>query len=130
MLKKSFIILILGSQILLSQTNTFSSSVPFKPGDGIYIGTLPDTLSFFNRVIAIDDMGFAEFPIIGRVEVTKMSISELSEFSGFCVYRRMPPKKDKKAAPEPKKDEAKKDAPAPTAEGEAKPQKKAAGKKK
>ncbi len=53
---------------------------PFKPGDGLYIDTTPDSTSFFNRVIPIDDMGYAEFPVIGRVAVSGMSSEELTEF--------------------------------------------------
>ena len=74
-------------------SNKYNNNLnPFKPGDGLFIGTLPDTMSFFNRVISIDDMGFAEFPIIGRVEITKMSTAELTEFvkKNFQQYLRTP----------------------------------------
>jgi len=98
MYKKIIFLLIVLSQLVLSnqiqKTNTRYSTglIPFKPGDGLYISTLPDTMSFFNRVISIDDMGYAEFPIIGRVEVSKMSATELTDFvkQNFQQYLRTP----------------------------------------
>jgi len=98
MLKRIIILLFIFSQFVFSnqiqKTNKrYSTGLnPFKPGDGLYISTLPDTMSFFNRVLSIDDMGYAEFPIIGRVDVTNMSSLELTEFvkKNFQQYLRTP----------------------------------------
>lgn len=64
----------------------------FHPGDGLYISTLPDTTSFFNRVLSIDDMGFVDFPVIGRVSVSNMTEEELTSFikQNFEQYLRTP----------------------------------------
>ena len=53
---------------------------PFKPGDGIAINTFPDTSSFLNAVFAIDDRGFAEFPIVGKVKISTMSKKQLENY--------------------------------------------------
>ena len=53
---------------------------PFKPGDGILISTFPDTTSFLNNTFPIDDMGFVDFPIVGKVAVSSMSNEELGTF--------------------------------------------------
>jgi len=53
---------------------------PFKPGDGLAINTFPDTSSFLNNVFPIDDRGFAEFPIIGKVKVSAMTKTELENY--------------------------------------------------
>lgn len=53
---------------------------PFTPGDAIFISNLPDTTSFMNGIFAIDDRGFAEFPMVGKVNVSKMTRDELIEF--------------------------------------------------
>ncbi len=53
---------------------------PFKPGDGLAISTFPDTSSFLNNVFAIDDRGFAEFPIVGKVKVSAMTKKELENY--------------------------------------------------
>ncbi|MGD9489389.1 MAG: polysaccharide biosynthesis/export family protein [Calditrichaceae bacterium] len=65
---------------------------PFKPGDGLYVSTLPDSSSFLNQVFQIDDSGFVEFPIVGRVAVNKMTEQELSTFikNNFQQYMRFP----------------------------------------
>lgn len=96
MSKIVFILLVFYQFILAKdpqqQSRYSNTAISFKAGDGLYIGTLPDTLSFFNRVISIDDMGYAEFPIIGRVNVTQMSTKELTDFvkNNFQQYLRSP----------------------------------------
>ena len=52
---------------------------PFKPGDALFISVFPDTSSFLNGTYPIDDRGFAEFPIIGKMNVSKMTIIELKD---------------------------------------------------
>jgi len=52
--------------------------LPFKPGNGISINTFPDTSSFLNDVFPIDDRGFVEFPIIGKVKVTILTNEDLT----------------------------------------------------
>ncbi|MEJ2053186.1 MAG: polysaccharide biosynthesis/export family protein [Calditrichaceae bacterium] len=65
---------------------------PFKPGDGLAINTFPDTASFLNNVFPIDDRGFAEFPIIGKVKVTAMTKKELENYlkETFRAWLRNP----------------------------------------
>lgn len=65
---------------------------PFKPGDGLYVSTLPDTSSFLNQVFQIDDSGLVEFPVIGRIAVNKMTVQELTTFikNNFQQYMRFP----------------------------------------
>jgi protein involved in polysaccharide export with SLBB domain len=53
---------------------------PFKPGDGVAISTFPDTASFLNNTFSIDDRGFVEFPIVGKVKITGMSREDLITF--------------------------------------------------
>ncbi len=64
----------------------------FIPGDGLNINTFPDTSSFLNRTFPIDDSGFIEFPIIGRVNISKMTEQELVDFikNNFRNYTRSP----------------------------------------
>ena len=65
---------------------------PFKPGDGLFISTFPDTSSYFNNIFPIDDSGYVYFPITGRVKVSKMSEAELKSFirKNFQQYSRSP----------------------------------------
>jgi protein involved in polysaccharide export with SLBB domain len=80
-----------------TNSKTFSKyqltdSKPFKRGDGILISTFPDTTSFLNNTFPIDDMGFVDFPIVGKVAVSSMSNEELSTFikEKFQQYIRTP----------------------------------------
>lgn len=65
---------------------------PFRPSDGLLISAFPDTSSFLNRVFPIDDRGFVEFPIIGKVNISKMTKEELIVFlkENFKSYLRYP----------------------------------------
>jgi hypothetical protein len=56
------------------------------------ISTFPDTSSFLNRIFPIDDRGYAEFPIIGKMNVVKMTIIELQDvlLTSFKSYLRYP----------------------------------------
>ncbi len=62
---------------------------PFKPGDGLFINTFPDSM-FLDGIYAIDDRGYAEFPIIGKVKVSKMTTVELKDVlrETFSSYMR------------------------------------------
>lgn len=63
---------------------------PFKSGDGLYINTFPDTSSFLNGVYAIDDRGYIELPLVGKFNVTGMTVVELETYlkSNFKTYLR------------------------------------------
>jgi protein involved in polysaccharide export with SLBB domain len=65
---------------------------PFKPGDGILINTFPDTTSFLNNAFPIDDMGYVDFPIVGKVLVSSMTSEELNSYlaTNFQQYIRTP----------------------------------------
>lgn len=65
---------------------------PFKPGDGVAINAFPDTTSFLNNIFPIDDRGFAEFPIVGKVKVSAMSSDELTNYlrETFKAWLRNP----------------------------------------
>ncbi len=65
---------------------------PFTPGDGLLISTLPDTTSFLNGVFAIDDRGYAELPIIGKVHVSQMTVQQMLDFlkKNYENYLRYP----------------------------------------
>ncbi|MBD3224109.1 MAG: hypothetical protein GF313_05230 [Caldithrix sp.] len=68
------------------------TSMAFRPGDGLYISTFPDTGSFLDRIFPIDGAGFVEFPVVGKVKVTDMSRDELTQFlkENFKSYLRSP----------------------------------------
>lgn len=72
--------------------NASTEKSPFKPTDGIYISTFPDTNSFLNRIFPIDDRGYAEFPIVGKVNVTSMTEKQLTDYIKltFKNYLRYP----------------------------------------
>jgi|GEM_PF-1858913 len=63
---------------------------PFVPGDAILIDTLPDTSLFLNQSFAIDDEGFVSLPIIGKVKIDNMSVSELEDYlkNQYKIYLR------------------------------------------
>ncbi len=71
---------------------TVDNSKPFVAGDGIWIYTFPDTSSFLNRPFPIDNNGMIDFPMIGKVRVTDMSVSELENFlkTQFRSYLKFP----------------------------------------
>lgn len=72
--------------------NQNSENLPFKAGDGLFVNTFPDSNSFLNRVFPIDDRGFAEFPIVGKVKVTEMTDKQLVDYlkQTFKNYLRYP----------------------------------------
>ena len=65
---------------------------PFKPGDGLMISTMPDTSSILNGIYPIDDRGFVELPIIGKVQVSKLTVPQLVSFlkKHYESYLRFP----------------------------------------
>jgi len=69
-----------------------NESYPFVPGDAISISTFPDTASFLNNMFAIDDVGMVEFPIVGKVKITGMTVTQLQEYlkAQFKAYLRYP----------------------------------------
>lgn len=70
------------------QDDPGGQAYPFKATDGVYISTFPDTTSFLNGIFPIDDQGFIDFPIVGRINVVRMTAKELETFlrSNFNVY--------------------------------------------
>lgn len=90
-LKKNFVsfclvITILSNTVLYS--NLFSQDLvnkqqnnnSFIAGDAVSISTFPDTTSFLNNVFSIDDKGYVEFPIEGKVKITGMTPSQLENY--------------------------------------------------
>ncbi len=65
---------------------------PFKPGDAVLISTLPDSNSILDGIYAIDDRGFAELPIIGKVQVSKLTVPDFVAFlkKHYESYLRFP----------------------------------------
>lgn len=68
------------------------AETPFKAGDGILVSVFPDTASFLNTIFPIDDTGNIIMPIVGKVNVTKMTEQELVDFilKNFNEYLRYP----------------------------------------
>ena len=65
-----------GSSFVLEQSTGAGGAV-FVPGDAVSISTLPDSASFLNNVFPIDDRGYVEFPIYGKVKISHMSKDQL-----------------------------------------------------
>lgn len=99
----TFFILVVFVSISVAKisTNSFSTNLiqsqssetyPFKPSDGVFVNTFPDSNSFLNRVFPIDDRGYAEFPIVGKIDVSKMTEKQLIDFikQTFKNYLRYP----------------------------------------
>ncbi len=65
---------------------------PFVPGDAVFISTFPDTTSFLNNIFPIDDRGYVELPILGKVKISQMSEAEFKQFlkENFQDYLRYP----------------------------------------
>ncbi len=96
--RTSFInkIVLLAAVICLLLPGTSVSQVtspyPFRPGDGVQINTFPDTTSFLHRTFAIDDQGYIELPLEGKVKVSQMTTEDLQTFirEKFKAYLRTP----------------------------------------
>ncbi|NIT99375.1 MAG: hypothetical protein GWN01_00035 [Nitrosopumilaceae archaeon] len=69
-----------------------NSQMVFVPGDAVKILTFPDTTSFLNNLFPIDDKGYIELPIYGRVKITHMTKDEFVSFikENFRDYLRYP----------------------------------------
>ena len=67
-----------------------TGKLPFKAGDGVLISTFPDTTSFIHGIYAIDDQGYIELPITGKIKITSMSIDDLKKYiqTNFRSYLR------------------------------------------
>jgi len=80
------------SQLNLTSPTQISQVSPFTSGDGIFIDTFPDTASFLNKTFPIDDLGMAEFPMIGKVKVTDKTAAQIEELlkESFKAYLRYP----------------------------------------
>jgi len=89
-----FVILIVfasAGQAQTAQVEIFKEP-PFHAGDGLFLSTFPDTASLLNGVFPIDDGGFCEFPIVGKVNVVAMQKENLLKFlkKNFRSYLRYP----------------------------------------
>lgn len=64
----------------------------FVPGDAVLISAFPDTTSFLNQVFPIDDRGYIDLPIIGKVKISDMTRQEFINFlkDNFRDYLRYP----------------------------------------
>jgi protein involved in polysaccharide export with SLBB domain len=64
----------------------------FHAGDALLITTYPDTGIFFRGIHRIDDQGFADLPIIGKIQVIDKSEKELSDalIAAYVNYLRYP----------------------------------------
>lgn len=78
------------SQEAMQDRNT--TGLVFNPGDGVAISTYPDTASFLHGVFPIDDQGYVELPVAGKVKITHMSKQELEDYlkQEFRDYLRFP----------------------------------------
>jgi protein involved in polysaccharide export with SLBB domain len=56
----------------------------FVPGDAVQIIAILDTNSFINGTYPIDDAGYVELPIYGKVRITQMTATE---FTGFLLEK-------------------------------------------
>ena len=72
--------------------STQSSKLSFLPGDGLWISTFPDTTSFLNQTFPIDDRGYVDFPLVGRINVVQMTEKQLVGFirNNYKLYTRSP----------------------------------------
>ncbi len=67
-------------------------SHPFKASDGVLVDVFPDSNSFLNKIFPIDDRGYAEFPLAGKINVSKMTERQLIDFirKTYKIYLRYP----------------------------------------
>jgi protein involved in polysaccharide export with SLBB domain len=74
------------------QSQSPQTTYPFKASDAILVDVFPDTSSFLNRTFQIDDRGYAEFPLAGKVKVSEMTEKQLIGFirTTYKIYLRYP----------------------------------------
>jgi hypothetical protein len=79
-------------ETILNFAETQTEKSVFIAGDGLMVDTFPDTSSFLNNTYSIDDKGMVEFPLIGKIKVTTMSIEQLEEYlkNQYKAYLRSP----------------------------------------
>lgn len=79
------------SDSALQSVNT-AHPLPFKAGDALSIVTYPDTNAFPKGFYPIDGDGYVDFPIIGYLQVTKLSAEELTKLLAekYVDYMRYP----------------------------------------
>ncbi len=72
--------------------NLSGSSQRFVAGDGLGITVFPDTSHFLNGLYPIDLEGYVFLPLVGRFQVTSMSVHQFTEFlqSTYAQYLRFP----------------------------------------
>ncbi len=74
------------------QSNVFQDdALPFKAGDGLFVSTFPDT-NILNKIYTIDEKGYVEFPITGKLHIVKMTKKDLILFikKNFQDFLRYP----------------------------------------
>lgn len=69
-----------------------NQQTPFIPGDAVEISAFPDTSSFLNEIFPIDDRGYVDLPIYGRVKIDNMSKSDFEQYikTQYKDYLRFP----------------------------------------
>lgn len=77
---------------LIMPQNETEDAKPFKKSDGVKVDMYIDSTSFLNKTYPIDDRGYVEFPLLGKVHITNMSKKELKDFirKNFRNYIRYP----------------------------------------
>ncbi|MDR0305739.1 MAG: polysaccharide biosynthesis/export family protein [Chitinispirillales bacterium] len=78
---------------LQESSYTYSGTADtFVAGDGLRITIHPDTAHFLNGTYPIDLGGYVFLPLVGKFQVTGMSVSQFSEFlqGTFAQYLRFP----------------------------------------
>lgn len=84
-----FLFVIGSARSILAQTNAI---YPYIPGDAILISTFPDTTSFLNGIFPVDQEGMVEFPIEGKVKISRMTQAGLKKYllKVFKDYLKFP----------------------------------------
>jgi protein involved in polysaccharide export with SLBB domain len=70
----------------------YTAGMVFIPGDGVAISTYPDSASLLSGVFSIDDQGYVELPVAGKVKISHMSKMEFEDYlkQEFKDYLRFP----------------------------------------
>lgn len=69
-----------------------NTPLSFTAGDAVMISVFPDTASFLNDIFPIDDRGFVELPIYGKLKITDMTTTAFEKFlkEKYRDYLRFP----------------------------------------